>query len=326
MGPGTGAGGHRRGTLAGVSDAATGTSDRPVNGAPPDRPAAALPPVVAAEEVARWLAGGRDDVVVADVRWYLDGRSGRDAYRAGHVPGAVWVDVDAVLAAPPSAPAGRHPLPSPDAFASALGALGIGDDDLVVAYDDQGGGMAARLVWMLRRTGQGAALLDGGLGAWPGPLATGDEVRPPVRRRVRPWPAALVRDADQVAAAAAPGAVVLDARVPGRYAGTEGLPSERRWGHVPGARSAPWPANLGDDGRFRSPDELRAHYAALGADGTADVVVYCGSGVTACHDLLALERAGLPPASLYPGSWSAWSEDDARPVATGPEPGGDPSP
>jgi thiosulfate/3-mercaptopyruvate sulfurtransferase len=176
---------------------------------------------------------------------------------------------------------------------------------------------------MLRRLGQAAALLDGGLAAWPGPLDTGAETRPAVARRPRPWPAAFVRDADRAgAAAASPDAVVLDARVRGRYTGAEGLPSERRRGHVPGARNAPWPDNLGDDGTFRSPDELRARYAALGVDGRADVVVYCGSGVTACHDLLALERAGFPPAALYPGSWSAWSEDDARPVATGDHPEG----
>ncbi|MFB7948891.1 sulfurtransferase [Kitasatospora phosalacinea] len=280
-----------------------------------------LPPVVDPA----WTAAHRDALVLADVRWYLDGRSGLDAYLDGHLPGAVWVDVDTDLSAPADPAGGRHPLPAPEEFAARLGALGIADEDAVVAYDDQGGGFAARLVWLLRRLGRDAALLDGGLAAarsaWGGPLATGREHRPAVRRRPLPWPADLLRTADDTrAAAASPRSLVLDARAPERYSGAQALPGETRTGHVPGARSAPWAANLGPDGRFRPVDELRSAYLELGAAEAEEVIVYCGSGVTACHDLLALEHAGLPGAGLYGGSWSAWSADEARPVARGEAP------
>ncbi len=270
-----------------------------------------------------WVRTHRADLVLADVRWYLDGRSGRTAHRAGHIPGAVWVDLDAVLSGPPSPVGGRHPLPDPAAFARALGGLGIGDGDTVVAYDDSGGGFAARLVWLLRRTGRSAALLDGGLAAWPGELETGDVVRPAVERTPTAWPAELLRSADGVAEAIATGsAVVLDARAPDRYSGETVLPSDLRSGHVPGAVNAPWAANLAADGRFAPVEQLRRHYAELGVTGGSDVVVYCGSGVTACHDLLALELAGFGDAALYPGSWSAWSADPARDIAEGPSPAG----
>jgi thiosulfate/3-mercaptopyruvate sulfurtransferase len=134
-----------------------------------------------------WLERHRGEVAVADVRWYLDGRSGRTAYDAAHIPGALFVDLDTELAAPATAAGGRHPLPDPDAFAAVMSALGIGDDDTVVAYDDAGGLIAARLVWMLRVTGRPAAILDGGIGAWRGPLETEPAQRPPVRFSARPW-------------------------------------------------------------------------------------------------------------------------------------------
>lgn len=278
---------------------------------------APLPPVMPAS----WAARPLDGLVFADVRWYLDGRSGHDAYLAGHLPAAVWVDVDTTLSDPPDPAGGRHPLPSPQDFARRLGRLGIGDDDVVVAYDDAGGCFAARLVWLLRRTGQRAALLDGGLAAWPGPLATGEVTRPSVSRRVNPWPADLLRTADQVqASASSPGTVLLDARARDRYTGATTLPGESRAGHIPGARSAPWTGNLRADGRFLTPAELRVRFADYGAEDAEDVVIYCGSGVTACHDLLAIERAGLPLASLFVGSWSAWSADQDRPVKAGDQP------
>jgi len=277
-------------------------------------PGTPLPPVVGAD----WVAAHRDALVLADVRWYLDGRSGHDAYLAGHLPGAVWVDIDTDLSAPPSTLGGRHPLPAPEEFARRLGRLGIADTDTVVAYDDQGGGFAARLVWLLRRLGRPAALLDGGLDGWTGPSATGAVTRPPVVCESRAWPPDLLRTADDAqSAAASPLSVVLDARAAGRYAGTDALPGETRPGHLPGALSAPWTANLRADGRFRSPGELRAKFAGLGVADADEVIVYCGSGVTACHDLLALEYAGLPGAGLFGGSWSAWSADGSRPVATG---------
>jgi thiosulfate/3-mercaptopyruvate sulfurtransferase len=260
---------------------------------------------------------GRLDAVLCDVRWYLDGRSGRGAYEAGHLPGAVFVDLDRDLTAPPSTTQGRHPLPTAEAFAAALGALGVGPDDAVVAYDDSGGMSAGRLVWMLRVLGQPAALLDGGIGAWDGPLEAGSATRPPVECPVRPWPDGAFAGIEEVAAAAA-GGIVLDARAPERYRG-EVEPVDPRAGHVPGARNAPFAANLGDGGRFRSPDDLRAHYEELGVGEAAGVVAYCGSGVSACHDLLAMEHAGLGRGRLYVGSWSQWSAT-GRPAATGGEP------
>ncbi len=260
---------------------------------------------------------GRLDAVLCDVRWYLDGRSGREAYEAGHLPGAVFVDLDRDLTAPPSTTQGRHPLPTAEAFAAALGALGVGPDDAVVAYDDSGGMSAGRLVWMLRVLGQPAALLDGGIGAWDGPLEAGSATRPPVECPVRPWPDGAFAGLEEVAAAAA-GGIVLDARAPERYRG-EVEPVDPRAGHVPGARNAPFAANLGEGGRFRSPDDLRAHYEELGVGEAAGVVAYCGSGVSACHDLLAMEHAGLGRGRLYVGSWSQWSAT-GRPAATGGEP------
>lgn len=276
-----------------------------------------LPPVLGID----WLLGHREDVVLADVRWYLDGRSGQDAHLTGHLPGAVWVDVDTVLSGPPSVELGRHPIPDAAAFATALGELGIGDDATVVAYDDSGGAYAARLVWLLRTIGTPAALLDGGLAAWPGDLEQGPVTRRPVPRTAVPWPAAPFRSADDVEQAVATGAaVVLDARAGDRYSGVSVLPSDVRSGHVPGARSAPWVRNLTAEGTFASPAELRRHYASQGVTDSTDVIVYCGSGVTACHDLLALEHAGARHGTLYPGSWSAWSADPARAVAVGEDP------
>lgn len=268
-----------------------------------------VPPIVDAA----WLRDHRDAVVVADVRWYLDDRDGRSAYDAGHIPGAVFVDLDEDLAAPGSPAEGRHPLPEPADFAAAMGRLGIGDDDAVVAYDDQGGVMAARLVWMLRATGHDAALLDGGIAAYDGPLETDARSRAPKRFAARPWPADRVASIDDAADRAN---VVLDARQRERYLG-EPSPLDPRAGHIPGARSLPARENLDEEGRFLPVDELRRRLAAAGVDGAAPVVSSCGSGVTACHTLLVMEHAGLRPGRLYPGSWSQWSSDPARPAETG---------
>jgi thiosulfate/3-mercaptopyruvate sulfurtransferase len=264
---------------------------------------------------AAWLDTHLDDVALADVRWYLDGRDGRAAYEQGHLPGALYVELDTDLSHPDKGgTAGRHPLPTPEAFAAAIGRLGIGADDTVVAYDDSGGGTAGRLVWMLRALGQPAALLDGGLASWPGPLETGPSVpRLPVFVHARPWPDDLLAGPDELDT----GTPVLDARAPERFRG-ETEPVDARAGHVPGARNAPWAANLDPDtGRFLPAAELRERYEALGAG--PDTIVYCGSGVSACADLLALEHAGLGRGRLFVPSWSGWSADPARPVATGPE-------
>ncbi len=275
--------------------------------------AVALPPVVDPA----WTATHRDGLVLADVRFFLDGRPGYPAYLAGHVPGAVFVDLDADLAGPAGGSAGRHPLPTPEAFARALARRGIADTDPVVAYDDAGGCFAARLVWMLRATGHDAALLDGGLAAWSGPLETGGGRRPAATRTPVPWPTDRVTSIDEVdGLRARPDAVLLDVRAPERFRG-DVEPLDPRAGHIPGARSSPWVANLDTTGRFLPPDVLRAWFAALGVGEDTTVVVSCGSGVTACHTLLALELAGLPGAALFPASWSGWCNDPARPVALG---------
>lgn len=263
-----------------------------------------------------WLQAHRSDVVVADVRFYLDRRKGRDAYEAGHVSGAVFVDLGGVLSGPAS-DAGRHPLPDPSDVARDLAGLGISDDDVVVAYDDAGGVMAARLVWMLRVTGHDAALLDGGLDAWDGPLEQVDPVPRSAIFTPRRWPEERLATIDDATDRAN---VVLDARPPDRYAGAaDGL--DPRTGHIPGARNVPAKAHLGDDGRLRPVEELRARLAAAGVDGEAPVVSSCGSGVTACFNLLVMEHADLGTGRLYPGSWSEYSRDRGRPVATGSEPG-----
>ncbi|WP_433300586.1 sulfurtransferase [Actinoplanes sp. CA-030573] len=249
--------------------------------------------------------------VLADVRYYLDGRSGRAAYQAGHLPGAIFVDMDTVLATHAGPGEGRHPLPAPEAFAARMGELGVGDDDTVIAYDDAGGVMAARLVWMLRAIGREAALLDGGLNAYGGKLETGITQREPQVFTARPWPSDRLADIDE----AAGGKVVIDARQPERFRG-ETEPIDPRAGHIPGARSLPCRENVDETGRFLSPEALRERFVSAGVTDGAEVISYCGSGVTACHNLLALERAGFAPGRLYPGSWSQYSATD-RPAATG---------
>jgi thiosulfate/3-mercaptopyruvate sulfurtransferase len=285
-----------------------------------------MPPIVSARWLAQHLAssaeasgtgreGGGGRVAVADVRWYLDGRSGREAFEAGHIADAVYIDLDRVLASPATAADGRHPLPPPEVFAAGLSEAGIGESDAVVAYDDLGGMAAGRLVWMLRILGLPAALLDGGLPAWDGPMTTGPATVSPVERPVRPWPADAIVDADGVAEAVAAGTIVVDARAPARFSGNE-EPVDPRAGHIPGAVNLPFAANLDDGGRFKPPDQLAARFVKVGADG--DSIVYCGSGVSACHNVLAMEHAGLDRPRLYVGSWSQWSSDPDRPAATGP--------
>jgi len=282
----------------------------------PDTPD--LPPIVGPSGLSTI-----DGVVPCDVRWYLDGRSGREAYDAGHLPGAVFVDLDEHLASEASSALGRHPMPTAAAFAASMGALGVGPDDPVVAYDDAGGMAAGRLVWMLRTLGRPAALLDGGIYAWDGPLEVQSTVRPPVEVPVVEWPVGALATIDEVAAVAgSPAGTVLDARGAERYRG-EVEPVDPRAGHVPGAVNAPFAGNLvadgPDAGRFLSPDRLADRYRGLGVEDASTTVAYCGSGVSACHDLLAMEHAGLGRGRLFVGSWSQWSHAQ-RPAAIGPEP------
>jgi thiosulfate/3-mercaptopyruvate sulfurtransferase len=260
-----------------------------------------------------WWRGRRADVVLADVRWYLDGRSGRAAYDGGHLPGAVFVDLDRWLAGAGSPRDGRHPLPDPVVFAQGMGGLGIGDDTTVVAYDDAGGVIAARVVWMLRATGHDAALLDGGLGAYDGPLEAAESRRAATVCTPRPWPAELLADIDD---ATDDRLVVLDARDRARFRG-DAEPVDPRAGHIPGARSLPCRDNVDGAGRFLPVETLRERFRAVGVVDGPSVVSYCGSGVTACHNLIAMEHAGLGLGRLYPGSWSQYSHDTARPAATG---------
>ena len=261
---------------------------------------------------------------VVDTRWYL-GRpgDGRAAYDAGHLPGAIHLDVDTDLTA--SSGPGRHPLPEPAAFRARLAAVGIGDAHRVVAYDDVGGWVASRLWWMLDDLGHDAvAVLDGGIGAWTAagqPLTTDEPT----------WPAASLslrddwsRVIDREALRASLGSVrLLDARAVARYRG-EVEPIDAYAGHIPTAVSAPTDENLEADKRFLPPDQLASRYRDLEADGSrGPVVVSCGSGVAATHDALALRIAGLPDATLYPGSYSDWTQQ-GWPVATGDEPGDPP--
>lgn len=298
-------------------------------------------PIVPPETLAGWIAAGQTDLRVVDVRWYLGQPqgTGRAAYDAGHIPGAVYLDLDTDLAA--SEGPGRHPLPHPDDFARAMEAHGIGDGDVVVAYDDVGGWVAARLWWMLDDLGfgadgrGGALVLDGGLPAWtvaggsltkdaPSPQVTELHLAPAWRRVVDRQ--ALKRDLGRV--------LLLDARGAPRYRG-EIEPIDPKPGHISTALNAPTDGNLGADGRFRSKDDLAARFEALraaartagmplAADPGAKVVTSCGSGVSACHNALAMRIAGVPDPILYPGSYSDWSTA-GEPVALGAEPGAPPA-
>jgi thiosulfate/3-mercaptopyruvate sulfurtransferase len=268
---------------------------------------------------ATWLREHLDDVRIVDVRWYLDGRSGYEAYVSGHIPGAVWADIDHDLAAPGAPIAGRHPLPAPPDFAAAMGRLGISNDDVVVAYDDASGSIAGRLWWMLDSIGVRAYVLDGGMAAWIGAL---DRDTPVTAEQAefapREWPADRYVDADEVDDLRRE-SPLLDARSFGRFTGSEAS-IDAVPGHVPGSRSAPWPENLDSEtGRFLPADVLRRRFAALGVTDETRAIASCGSGVTACHDLLALRIAGFDSSALYPGSWSGWSSDGDRPVALGSE-------
>ena len=272
---------------------------------------------------AEWLAAHLADVAVCDVRWYLDGRSGRAAYDAGHLPGAVFVDLDRDLAGPPGGTAGRHPLPDPVSFAAAMGRLGIGDTTMVVAYDDTGGSTASRLVWMLRVLGRRAALLDGGMAGSSGRLSTDPAAPASATFTPMDWPADAIVDADGIAAALADRrAVVLDARAGERYRG-EVEPVDSRAGHIPGAHNLAWARTIDPaTGRFRTPADLQAQLAEVGIGAGTEVIAYCGSGVTSCVDIFAVELAGYAPARLFVSSWSGWSADPDRPAATGAEAGG----
>ncbi|WP_189262373.1 sulfurtransferase [Streptomyces fuscichromogenes] len=276
--------------------------------------------IITATELADELAGPTPPVLL-DVRWQLPSPNtppfdGRVAYAAGHLPGAVYVRLDGELAAAPGEN-GRHPLPDPAVFRAAMRRAGVSAGRPVVVYDGGQGWAAARAWWLLRWTGHpDVRVLDGGLPSWPGTLST--DVPEPAEGDFEPAPGAgRLLDADGAAALARSG-VLFDARAGERYRG-EVEPIDRVGGHIPGAVSAPTTENVGPDGRFLPAAELRDRFKGLGASEAAEVGVYCGSGVSGAHEVLALAVAGIP-AALYVGSWSEWSADPSRPVAVGPDP------
>ncbi|MFE0177281.1 sulfurtransferase [Streptomyces sp. NPDC059002] len=271
--------------------------------------------IISASELASDLAGEQPPVVL-DVRWQMEG-SMRSAYLEGHLPSAVFVDLEADVTGRAGA-AGRHPLPDLDHFGAVMRAVGVSPERDVVVYDTGQNWAAARVWWMLRWTGHTSVrVLDGGIALWTGPLEQGAGSAPAEGSFVPAPNSTDLLDADSAAALARSG-LLLDARAAERYRG-EVEPIDRVAGHIPGAVSAPTTENVAADGRFKPAVELADRFKALGASGTSEIGVYCGSGVSGAHEVLALAVAGIP-AALYVGSWSEWSADPARPVATGPDP------
>jgi len=280
-------------------------------------------PLMSAERLAELPEA---ELVILDVRWRLGGPPGRADYDAAHIPSAVFVDLDTELADPPG-PGGRHPLPDPARLQAVLRRAGVRADTSVVAYDDGNGAVAARAWWLLRWAGMPAgrvAVLDGGWAAWvaDGRPTTAEPAQPAAGDVVVHPGAMPVLDADEVAALARSG-VLLDARAAPRYRG-ETEPVDPKAGHIPGARNLPATEITGPDGRVRAPAELAEQFGARGGTGATPIAAYCGSGVNAAALVLAAEHAGLrspdDPVALFPGSWSQWSSDPSRPVATGVDP------
>ena len=242
-------------------------------------------------------------------------------YQQGHIPGAVYAHLDHDLAAPITPTTGRHPLPGPAQIAKTFGKLGISNAGQVVVYDTVGGGFAARLWWMLRYCGHTAvAVLDGGYAKWSAesrPSRTGIESNPPTVFIPSPQPHMLATTAQVLQTLSSPESILIDARAPIRYRG-EQEPIDPVAGRIPGALNRFHALNLSPEGTFLPPAELSTQFEALlGGRSTADAIVYCGSGVTSCHHLVALASAGLPLPRLYVGSWSEWIRDPSRPVARG---------
>jgi thiosulfate/3-mercaptopyruvate sulfurtransferase len=265
--------------------------------------------LVSGPELAAAVTAARPDLKLLDCRSRLDDPAfGARAYAEGHIPGAIYADIDQHFAAPPGV-GGRHPLPDPAALAARLRAWGVSDGDQVVAYDDSGSPFAARVWWCLRWLGHAAvAVLDGGVSAWPGPLSAATVTVAPGNFSIR---ASLTRSIDAATLLARlTRADLIDARTRPRFEGRE-EPIDPIAGHIPGAVCLPFLDNLGPDGRFRSAAELAARFAGH----SDDAIHYCGSGITAAHNVLATRIAGRPEPILYPGSWSEWIRDPGRPRA-----------
>ena len=275
--------------------------------------------LIDATDLARLIEQG--GVLVCDCRFDLgDSDAGRRDYRTGHIPGAVYVDLERDLSAVPTGTNGRHPLPDREAFAARMAELGVTQDGLVVSYDVSGGYYASRLWWMLRWAGHGqVAVLDGGLNAWTESGRALEEGDVSIRRgdfRASAAPAMPVTDVEGIEANLADGdLLVIDARTAERFAGAP-HPLDTASGHIPGAGNRFWQRNLTPEGRFKPADQLAREFAdMIGSRPTDTVVHQCGSGVTATHNLLAMEVAGLSGSRLYPGSWSEWTSDPRRPIA-----------
>ncbi|MET3904849.1 sulfurtransferase [Paenarthrobacter sp. 4246] len=259
-----------------------------------------------------WCAGNPGKFVLADCRWYLDGSSGMDAFGSGHLPGAVYIDLDQWLSGPASPETGRNPLPDPEVFAEGMRQAGINDSDTVIAYDDAGGVIAARLVWMLRSTGHNAAILDGGMAAYQGELTR--DYSPGTRGRfsAQAWPAHLLADISEASSAAY---LRVDARNRDRFEGLQD-PVDPRPGHIPGAVNVPCRENLDSTGHLIPEVQVRTNFEHAGVLSAGNAVSYCGSGVTACHNLLAMEHVGMGQGKLFVGGWSQYSRAQEMPVAT----------
>jgi len=280
------------------------------------------PPVIDTHELRRALADARRPVRLLDVRWRLDLPEGRPAYLAGHLPGAVYVDLERELARPGHPEEGRHPLPTLADLERAARAWGMDAGDLVVAYDDNDGVAAARAWWLLRRRGVDVRVLDGGLRAWigAGGLLEGGDVRPEPGNVV-------LTDADpgiasiEAAAGAPQYGALIDARAPQHYRGVAPT-ADPAAGHIPGAINVPALVHMQADGRLRPAAEVHRTLADAGVDASAELVLTCGSGIASAHSALALAAAGID-ARVFPGGWSRWSRTPGRPIAVGPTPWGD---
>lgn len=257
--------------------------------------------------------------LIADCRYNLNDETwGRAQYEAAHLPGAVFVDVARHLAGPRTGTNGRHPLPAIEDMAATFGRVGIGDDIQVIAYDQEAGAFASRLWWMLRYLGHDAvAVLDGGFAKWTRegrPVRSGVETRQQARFTPRLRKDMRVTVDETLAHLGDPSVLLIDARSPDRYAG-KADPLDTIYGHIPGARNRYYRHNVTDAGTMRSGPELRTDFEkVLAGSPSSQVVMYCGSGITACHNLLAMEHAGLGGARLFAGSWSEWESDPNRPV------------
>lgn len=269
------------------------------------------------------LASHLTEWAIVDCRFDLQNEQwGRDQYRAAHIPGAVYASLNDDLSGARSGTNGRHPRPATDALAATFGRLGIDRTTQVVAYDQDAGSYASRLWWLLRYLGHDAvAVLDGGWATWVRegrPTRSGEESRPAVTFQAAVRPSLSVDVNDVVSRVNEGTPLLIDARAPERFEGRSET-IDRVAGHIPGAVNHFFKMNLGADGTMLPPETLRTHFAqVLGGHAPADAVMYCGSGVTACHNLLAMEHAGLPGTPLFVGSWSEWSSDPSRPVETGP--------